>query len=72
MGFARLYGRIVRFVAGFLLRKSVLYLEPLGVGFAVDEVVLGLIFCDCFGFVQSVSSHLCSAFVIHSSTNDAL
>jgi hypothetical protein len=50
MGFARPYGRIVRFVAGSLLRKFLLDLEPLGVGFAVDEVVLGLIFLRLFRF----------------------
>jgi hypothetical protein len=53
MGFALLYGRIVRFVAGPLLRKSVLDLGPLGMGFAVDLVVLGLIFLRLFQFCLS-------------------
>jgi hypothetical protein len=44
MGFVRLYGRIVRFVAGPLLRKFVLDLGSLGMGFAIDDVVLELIF----------------------------
>jgi hypothetical protein len=50
MGFACLYGRIVRFVAGPLLRKFVLDLGPLVLGFAVDEVVLGMIFLWLFRF----------------------
>ena len=50
MRFARLYGRIVRFVVGLLLRKFVVDLGPLGMGFAVDEVVLGLIFLRLFRF----------------------
>jgi hypothetical protein len=50
MGLVPLYGRIVRFVAGLLLRKYVLDLGPLGMGFEVDVVVLGLIFLRLFRF----------------------
>jgi hypothetical protein len=55
MGFARLYGRIVRFVADLLQRKFVLDLWPLGMGFVVDEVVLGLIFLRLFRFCLFIS-----------------
>jgi len=69
MGFARLYDRIVRFVAGPLLLKFVLDLGPLGMGFAVAEVVLGLIFLRLFRFC--LFSLYCSSFVIHSPISDA-
>jgi len=41
MGFARLYGRIVRSVAGPLLRKFVLDLGSLGMGFAGRRSSIG-------------------------------